>query len=393
MTNNFHPLSAESVTEGHPDKLCDKISDSVLDDLLSQDPSSHVAVETVACKGRFMVCGEVNSKGWCDVQKVVRNAVKETGYTDSSVGLDWQNCGVIVSITSQSPEIDGSVRRTGRPEDQGAGDQGVVFGFACDETKTLMPLPITLANRLTMKMSEVRKQGIISALRPDGKSQVTVDYEGFCPKKIDTVLISAQHDPGADLKKLREDVRQAVVEPVLEEWAGSADASSFNFIFNPSGSFVLGGPAADTGLTGRKIIVDAYGNAGRSGGGAFSGKDPSKVDRSGAYAARWVAKNLVASGAVRRVEVQIAYAIGRADPIALDIETFGTEAEGLTPGKIKAAVEKAFDLRPGVIIKELDLLRPIYSPTACYGHFGREEASFTWEKTDKADLLRDLLLR
>lgn len=393
MRTNLHPLSAESVTEGHPDKLCDKISDSVLDDLLSQDPSSHVAVETVACKGMFMVCGEVNSAGWCDVQKVVRNTVKETGYTDSAIGLDWQSCGVMVSITSQSPEIDGSVRRSGKPEEQGAGDQGVVFGFACDETKVMMPLPITLANRLTMKMAEARKQGILPALRPDGKSQVTVDYEGFCPKKIDTVLISAQHDPGTDLKELGEAVRRAVVEPVLEEWAGSVDASSFNFIFNPSGSFVLGGPAADTGLTGRKIIVDAYGNAGRSGGGAFSGKDPSKVDRSGAYAARWVAKNLVASGAVKRAEVQIAYAIGRADPVALDIETFGTEAAGLTSAKIKAAVEEVFDLRPGVIIKDLDLLRPIYSPTACYGHFGREEACFTWEKTDRANLLRDLLLR
>ncbi|MBR4399475.1 MAG: methionine adenosyltransferase [Aeriscardovia sp.] len=392
MTNSLHPLSAESVTEGHPDKLCDKISDSVLDDLLTQDKSSHVAVETVACKGMFMVCGEVNSRGYCDVQKVVRNAVKEVGYADSSIGLDWQSCGVMVSITSQSPEIDESVRKAGGEEEQGAGDQGVVFGFACDETKVLMPLPITLANRLTMKLSSMRKRGMFPWLRPDGKAQVTVDYEGFEPKRINTILISAQHTPEADLKELGEKVKAEVVRPVLEEWAGDIEASNFNFIFNPSGSFVLGGPAADTGLTGRKIIVDAYGNAGRSGGGAFSGKDPSKVDRSGAYAARWVAKNLVASGALKRAEVQIAYAIGRAEPVAVDIETFGTEARGLSSERITEAVRETFDLRPGVIIRELDLLRPIYSPTACYGHFGREEEVFTWERTDKASKLRSLLL-
>ena len=380
------------MTEGHPDKLCDKISDSVLDDLLSQDTSSHVAVETVACKGMFMVCGEVNSRGYCDVQKVVRSTVRETGYTDSSIGLDWQSCGVMVSITSQSPEIDESVRRGGREEEQGAGDQGVVFGFACDETKVLMPLPITLANRLTMKLSVLRKQGAFPLLRPDGKAQVTVDYEGFSPKRINTVLISAQHDPKADLKEMGERVKEEVVKPVLGQWAENVDASAFNFIFNPSGSFTLGGPAADTGLTGRKIIVDAYGNAGRSGGGAFSGKDPSKVDRSGAYAARWVAKNLVASGAVKRAEVQIAYAIGKPDPVAVDIETFGTEAPGLSLKRIEKAVHETFDLRPGVIIRELDLLRPIYSPTACYGHFGREEEIFTWERTDKASRLRSLLL-
>ena len=376
MTNSLHPLSAESVTEGHPDKLCDKISDSVLDDLLRQDPSSHVAVETVACKGMFMVCGEVNSSGYCDVQKVVRNAVKEVGYTDSS----------------QSPEIDESVRRSGGEEEQGAGDQGVVFGFACDETKVLMPLPITLANRITMRLADLRKQGVFPSLRPDGKAQVTVDYEGFKPKGINTVLISAQHDPEIDLEDLGQNVKEEVVMPILAEWAPDIDASSFNFIFNPSGSFVLGGPAADTGLTGRKIIVDAYGNAGRSGGGAFSGKDPSKVDRSGAYAARWVAKNLVASGAVKRAEVQIAYAIGRADPVALDIETFDTQAPGLTCERIVEAVRETFDLRPGVIIRNLNLLRPIYSPTACYGHFGREEALFTWERTDRASKLRNLLL-
>ena len=392
MTNSLHPLSAESVTEGHPDKLCDKISDSVLDDLLRQDPSSHVAVETVACKGMFMVCGEVNSSGYCDVQKVVRNAVKEVGYTDSSIGLDWQSCGVMVSITSQSPEIDESVRRSGGEEEQGAGDQGVVFGFACDETKVLMPLPITLANRITMRLADLRKQGVFPSLRPDGKAQVTVDYEGFKPKRINTVLISAQHNPEIDLEDLGQNVKGEVVMPILAEWAPDIDASSFNFIFNPSGSFVLGGPAADTGLTGRKIIVDAYGNAGRSGGGAFSGKDPSKVDRSGAYAARWVAKNLVASGAVKRAEVQIAYAIGRADPVALDIETFGTQAPGLTCERIVEAVRETFDLRPGVIIRDLDLLRPIYSPTSSYGHFGREEALFTWERTDRASKLRNLLL-
>ena len=392
MTSSLHPLSAESVTEGHPDKLCDKISDSVLDDLLFQDQSSHVAVETVACKGMFMVCGEVNSRGYCDVQKVVRNTVREVGYTDSSIGLDWQSCGVMVSITSQSPEIDESVRRSGGQEEQGAGDQGVVFGFACDETKVLMPLPITLANRITMRLSDLRKHGVFPFLRPDGKSQVTVDYEGFKPKRINTVLVSAQHDPKANLAELSERVKEEVVKPILDEWAPEVDASSFNFIFNPSGSFVLGGPAADTGLTGRKIIVDAYGNAGRSGGGAFSGKDPSKVDRSGAYAARWVAKNLVASGAVKRAEVQIAYAIGRAEPVALDIETFGTQVPGLSLERILEAVKETFDLRPGVIIRDLNLLRPIYSPTACYGHFGREEELFTWEKTDRASRLRSLLL-
>ena len=385
-------MSAESVTEGHPDKLCDKISDSVLDDLLFQDPSSHVAVETVACKGMFMVCGEVKSRGYCDVQKVVRNTVREVGYTDSSIGLDWQSCGVMVSITSQSPEIDESVRRGGGREEQGAGDQGVVFGFACDETKVLMPLPITLANRLTMRLSDLRKQGVFHLLRPDGKSQVTVDYEGFKPKRINTVLISAQHDPKSNLEELSERIKEEVVKPILNEWAPEVDASSFNFIFNPSGSFILGGPAADTGLTGRKIIVDAYGNAGRSGGGAFSGKDPSKVDRSGAYAARWVAKNLVASGVVKRAEVQIAYAIGRAEPVALDIETFGTQVPGLSLERIVDAVRETFDLRPGIIIRDLNLLRPIYSPTACYGHFGREEELFTWERTDRASKLRNLLL-
>lgn len=392
MTSRLHPLSAESVTEGHPDKLCDKISDSVLDDLLSQDGSSHVGVETMACKGIFMVCGEVNSRGYCDVQKVVRNVVRDTGYADSSIGLDWQSCGVMVSITSQSPEINESVRRSGRAGDQGAGDQGVVFGFACDETKVYMPLPITLANRITMKLSIMRKRGIFPLLRPDGKAQVTVDYEGFEPKRINTILISAQHDPKADLRELGEKVKEEVVKPVLSEWAGNVDASSFNFIFNPSRSFTLGGPAADTGLTGRKIVVDTYGPSVPVGGGCFSGKDPSKVDRSGAYAARWVAKNLVASGAVKRAEVQIAYAIGKPDPVAVGIETFGTELPGLSADRISRAVEKVFDLRPGSIIRDLDLLRPIYSSTACYGHFGREEKLFTWEHTDKSSELKDLLL-
>lgn len=390
--NRFRSLSAESVTEGHPDKLCDKISDGVLDDLLSQDLSSHVGVETLACKGMFMVCGEVNSEGYCDVQKVVRSIVRDTGYVDSSIALDWQSCGVMVSITSQSQEIDKSVRRNGKVEEQGAGDQGVVFGFACDETSAYMPLPITLANQLTMRLSEMRKRGAIPFLRPDGKAQVTVDYEGFRPKKINTVLISAQHDPKADLKELKERVKEEVVKPILSKWAGNLDCSSFNFIFNPSNSFILGGPAADTGLTGRKIVVDNYGPSVPVGGGCFSGKDPSKVDRSGAYAARWVAKNLVASGAVKRAQVQIAYAIGKPDPVSMDIETFGTQLPGLSLDRISEAVNEVFDLRPGSIIRDLDLLRPIYSLTSCYGHFGRQEKVFTWERTDKASELKTLIL-
>ena len=394
-------ISAESVTEGHPDKICDQISDAILDDMLRQDPHSHVAVETSAPKGQFWVFGEVTSKGYSDIQSIVRDTVRRIGYTSSVIGLDADSCGVLVSLSEQSPEInqgvsridsdrENAVSREERYEAQGAGDQGVMFGYASDETDVLMPLPIHLAHRLAYRLAEVRKNGEVKFLRPDGKTQVTIEYdEENRPLRVDTVLISTQHDPEVSQEALREDLREHVIEPVLDEVLGDAvKHDDYRVLVNPTGSFIMGGPAADAGLTGRKIIVDTYGGAAHHGGGAFSGKDPSKVDRSAAYAARWVAKNIVAAGLAHKVEVQVAYAIGVAEPVSINVETYGTEADGVTREQIQEAVRKVFDLRPAAIVDELDLLRPIYSKTAAYGHFGREDDDFTWEHTNKVDELK-----
>ena len=394
-------ISAESVTEGHPDKICDQISDAILDDMLHQDPHSHVAVETSATKGQFWVFGEVTSKGYSDIQSIVRDTVRRIGYTSSVIGLDADSCGVLVSLSEQSPEInqgvsridsdrENAVSREERYEAQGAGDQGVMFGYASDETDVLMPLPIHLAHRLAYRLAEVRKNGEVKFLRPDGKTQVTIEYdEENRPLRVDTVLISTQHDPEVSQEALREDLREHVIEPVLDEVLGDAvKHDDYRVLVNPTGSFIMGGPAADAGLTGRKIIVDTYGGAAHHGGGAFSGKDPSKVDRSAAYAARWVAKNIVAAGLAHKVEVQVAYAIGVAEPVSINVETYGTEADGVTREQIQEAVRKVFDLRPAAIVDELDLLRPIYSKTAAYGHFGREDDDFTWEHTNKVDELK-----
>lgn len=396
-------ISAESVTEGHPDKVCDQISDAILDDMLRQDPHSHVAVETCATTGQFFVFGEVNSEGYSDIQSIVRDVVARIGYTSSDIGLDAASCGVVVSLTGQSAEINQGVSRLDasqesvvsqeeRYEAQGAGDQGVIFGYASDETQTLMPLPIYLAHRLSMRLAQVRKEGIVPHLRPDGKTQVTIAYEGNIPQYVETVLISTQHDPEVDSAWLQDQLTKHVITPILDEVCADRIAhDQYRVLVNPTGSFVLGGPAADAGLTGRKIIVDTYGGAAHHGGGAFSGKDPSKVDRSAAYAARWVAKNIVAAGLAHRVEVQIAYAIGVADPVSIDVETYGTETQGISRDMIQRAVHEVFDLRPAAIVDQLDLLRPIYSKTAAYGHFGRELPEFTWEHTDKVQQLQQVI--
>ena len=396
-------ISAESVTEGHPDKVCDQISDAILDDMLAQDPHSHVAVETCATVGQFFVFGEVTSEGYSDIQNIVRSVVRNIGYTSSRVGLDADSCGVTVSLTEQSPEINQGVARLSgeeeskasreqRYEAQGAGDQGVMFGYACDETDVLMPLPIHLAHRLAYRLAEVRKSGEVPHLRPDGKTQVTIEYDDDDhPVRLDTVLVSTQHDPEVDQAWLKEQLTEHVIRPVLDDVLADRVAhDEYRVLVNPTGSFILGGPAADAGLTGRKIIVDTYGGAAHHGGGAFSGKDPSKVDRSAAYAARWVAKNIVAAGLAHKVEVQVAYAIGVADPVSINVETYGTEI-GVTREQIQQAVRKVFDLRPAAIIDELDLKRPIYSKTAVYGHFGREDADFTWEATNKVDELKEAI--
>lgn len=393
-------ISAESVTEGHPDKVCDQISDAILDDMLRQDPQSHVAVETCATTGQFFVFGEVTSEGYSDIQNIVRTVVRNIGYTSSRVGLDADSCGVMVSLTEQSSEINQGVARLDREKEsaasreeryeaQGAGDQGVMFGYACDETDVLMPLPIYLAHRLAHRLTEVRKSGEVAHLRPDGKTQVTIEYDDDDrPVRLDTVLVSTQHDPEVDQAWLKEQLTEHVIRPVLDDvLADRVTHDEYRVLVNPTGSFVLGGPAADAGLTGRKIIVDTYGGAAHHGGGAFSGKDPSKVDRSAAYAARWVAKNIVAAGLARKVEVQVSYAIGVADPVSINVETYGTEM-GVTRERIQQAVRKVFDLRPAAIIDELDLKRPIYAKTAAYGHFGRADADFTWEIVNKVDDLK-----
>ena len=390
-------ITAESVTEGHPDKICDQISDAILDDMLRQDPHSHVAVETCATTGQFFVFGEVTSEGYSDIQNIVRSTVRGIGYTSSRVGLDADSCGVLVSLTEQSAEINQGVERLNREQEskasreeryqaQGAGDQGVMFGYACDETPELMPLPISLAHKLARRLAEVRKSGEMDYLRPDGKSQVTVEYDGDRPVRVDTVVISTQHREDVQMDALRADVMEKVIRAVIP--AQLLDEHTKYFI-NPTGRFVIGGPQGDSGLTGRKIIVDTYGGYARHGGGAFSGKDPSKVDRSAAYAARWVAKNIVAAGLARRCEVQLAYAIGVAHPVSIMVDTFGTGVTG--DDKIEAAVEKVFDLTPAAIIRDLDLRKPIYRRLAAYGHMGREDLGVRWENTDRTEALKAAL--
>lgn len=395
-------ISAESVTEGHPDKLCDQIADAILDDMLRQDPHAHVAVEVCAATGQFVVFGEVRGEVYTDIPGIVRSVVRNVGYTSSTIGLDADSCGVLVSLTEQSPEINQGVARIvdktervisceERYASQGAGDQGVMFGYACDETSAYMPLPIYVAHRLAHRLAIVRKNGTVAHLRPDGKTQVTFEYdEQGNAQRLDTVLISTQHDPQVDAQWLKTQLVEHVVNPILQEVLGeTVKYDDYRLLVNPTGSFVLGGPAADSGLTGRKIIVDTYGGAAHHGGGAFSGKDPSKVDRSAAYAARWVAKNIVAAGLARKVEIQVAYAIGIADPVSVNVETFNTQSDGVTQDVIVQAVRQVFDLRPAAIIDELDLLRPIYAPTAAYGHFGRLDLLFPWEQTNRVEQLRE----
>jgi S-adenosylmethionine synthetase len=389
-------FTSESVTEGHPDKMADQISDSILDAILTQDAKARVACETMVTTGLAIVAGEITTDAYVEIPSIVRETIKGIGYDRESVGFDGNTCGVMTSIDPQSPDIAQGVdtayeRRTaGTEEDldsQGAGDQGMMFGYAVDETDDLMPMPIWLAHRLAHRLAEVRKAGILPYLRPDGKTQVTLQYEDGKPVALNTVLISTQHQPGLDAETLiKPDLIEHVIRPLVPP---EFQDDGYRVLVNPTGSFELGGPHADCGLTGRKIIVDTYGGAARHGGGAFSGKDPSKVDRSGAYAARWVAKNLVASGAAQRAEVQVAYAIGVARPVSLLVETFGTET--VDPAKISEAVTEVFDLRPAAIVRDLDLRRPIYKKTAAYGHFGRNDKELTWEQTSRADDLKSAL--
>jgi S-adenosylmethionine synthetase len=394
---NRRLFTSESVTEGHPDKIADRISDSILDALLAQDPASRVAVETLITTGQVHVAGEVTTEAYADIPTIVRECILDIGYDSSRKGFDGASCGVSVSIGSQSPDIAQGVdnayeSRTGENvedplERQGAGDQGLMFGFACDETAELMPLPIALAHRLAQRLSEVRKDGTVPYLRPDGKTQVTIEYIDDKPVRLDTVVVSSQHAADIDLDTLlKPDIEEHVVRPVLADLG--IDTEGYRLLVNPTGRFEIGGPMGDAGLTGRKIIVDTYGGYARHGGGAFSGKDPSKVDRSAAYAMRWVAKNVVAAKLATKCEVQIAYAIGKAEPVGLFIETFGTET--VDPERISEAVLETFDLRPAAIIRDLDLKRPIYAQTAAYGHFGRELEDFTWERTDRAEQLAKL---
>lgn len=387
-------FTSESVTEGHPDKIADQISDAILDSLLSQDSSSRVAVETLITTGQVHVAGEVTTNGYADVMGIVRDTVIGIGYDSSVKGFDGNSCGVSISIGQQSQDIaqgvadayENRVASSADPLDlQGAGDQGLMFGYACDDTKELMPLPIWLAHELAQQLSAVRKSGALAYLRPDGKTQVTIEYDGDKAVALDTVVISSQHAEDVDVaKKLTPEIIKFVIEPVLSKI--DLPRKDMRTLINPTGRFVIGGPMGDAGLTGRKIIVDTYGGMARHGGGAFSGKDPSKVDRSAAYAMRWVAKNVVAAGLARRCEVQVAYAIGKAQPVGVFVETFGTESVPVQ--KIQDAVTSVFDLRPAAIIRDLNLLRPIYSQTAAYGHFGRELPNFTWESTSRVDQLR-----
>ncbi|MFI1660340.1 methionine adenosyltransferase [Streptomyces sp. NPDC020472] len=397
-------FTSESVTEGHPDKIADRISDTILDALLAEDPHSRVAVETLITTGQVHIAGEVTTSAYAPIAQLVRDAVLDIGYDSSAKGFDGASCGVSVSIGAQSPDIaqgvdtahevrvEGCPRGDGGDElaGQGAGDQGLMFGYACDDTAELMPLPIALAHRLSRRLTEVRKDGTVPYLRPDGKTQVTIEYDGDRPVRLDTVVVSSQHAADISVEGLlTPDVREYVVEHVLKqlvEEGVSLESDGYRLLVNPTGRFEVGGPMGDAGLTGRKIIIDTYGGMARHGGGAFSGKDPSKVDRSAAYAMRWVAKNVVAAGLARRCEVQVAYAIGKAEPVGLFVETFGTGT--LPDERIQQAVSEVFDLRPAAIIRDLDLKRPIYAATAAYGHFGRELPAFTWERTDRVEALK-----
>lgn len=389
----WHLFTSESVTEGHPDKVCDQVSDAILDAIMAKDPPGRVAVETLVTNGLCVVAGEVTTGCYVEIPQIVRETIKEIGYTRAKYGFDYETCGVLVSLKEQSKDIargvdkaleirGGEVIREDL-ESLGAGDQGLMFGFACDETEELMPLPITLSHKLAKKLAEVRKTGELSYLRPDGKSQVTVEYDNNKPVRIHTVLIAAQHAPEVNTEKMKEEIIERVILPILPE---KMLDDKVKYYVNPTGRFVIGGPQGDTGVTGRKIIVDTYGGYSRHGGGAFSGKDPTKVDRSGTYAARWVAKNIVAAGLASKCEVQLAYAIGIARPLSIMVETFGTGK--ILDKKIAELVEEVFDLRPGLIIKHLDLRRPIYKQVAAYGHFGRLDLNLPWEKTDKAAELK-----
>jgi S-adenosylmethionine synthetase len=394
--STLRQFTSESVTEGHPDKICDQISDAILDAMITQDPTARVAVETMITTGLVHVAGEVSTEGYVEIPSLVRETILGIGYNSSRIGFDGESCGVSVSIGQQSPDIaqgvDAGLETRGkvssdRLETQGAGDQGIMFGYASNETPTYMPTAISLAHKLSEQLAKVRKSGEVSFLRPDGKTQVTVGFEGAVPKTIEAIVVSSQHDELTSQADIQDAIRTSVIAPVLE--TSGLDYSRARFFINPTGKFVVGGPQGDAGLTGRKIIVDTYGGAARHGGGAFSGKDPSKVDRSAAYAMRWVAKNVVASGAADRVEVQVAYAIGVANPVGIYLETFGTEK--VDTALIEKAIRDIFDLRPAAIVEQLDLLRPIYAKTAAYGHFGRELPDFTWEKLDRVDAIRAAL--
>lgn len=375
-----HLFTSESVTEGHPDKICDQISDAILDEFLKRDPDSRIAVESMATTGLVFVAGEVTSRGRIDIQQIVRNTIRDIGYDKSEYGFDCDSCSVLESLHEQSPDISIGVTPNGFKE-QGAGDQGLMFGYATDETQELMPLPIAMAHRLSMTLSEVRRNKKLGWIRPDGKSQVSVTYEDFKPKRIDTVVVSTQHSPEVGLEQIRQEIIENVIKPVCSNWIDN----NTKFLVNPTGRFVIGGPPADTGLTGRKVIADTYGGMGRHGGGAFSGKDPSKVDRSACYMARYIAKNIVASGLARKCEVQIAYAIGIAEPVSVMVDTFGTSK--IAEEQIEGRIRNTFDMKPASIINTLNLKRPIYKKTAAYGHFGRNDPSFTWEITDRKSSL------
>ena len=386
-------FTSESVTEGHPDKVCDQISDAVLDAILEKDPQGHVACECTATTGMIYIMGEISTSCYVDIPKIAREVVREIGYDNAAYGFDYNTCAVLTAIDEQSGDIamgvDQSLElkegQSGDNLENGAGDQGMMFGYACDDTPELMPLPISLAQKMARRLAEVRKSGLLTYLRPDGKTQVTIEYDGEGrPVRVDTVVVSTQHDPDVSLEQIRADMIENVILPTIPAELNKGD---IKYYVNPTGRFVKGGPAADSGLTGRKIIVDTYGGSAPHGGGCFSGKDPTKVDRSATYAARWVAKNIVAAGLARKVEVQVAYAIGVADPVSINVETYGTEM-GVTRERIQQAVRKVFDLRPAAIIDELDLKRPIYAKTAAYGHFGRADADFTWEIVNKVDDLK-----
>ncbi|BHH81749.1 methionine adenosyltransferase [Desulforhopalus sp. 52FAK] len=378
-------FTSESVSEGHPDKVADQISDAILDAILIQDPAARVACETLVTTGMALIAGEITTTAWVDMPEVVRDTIKQIGYNSSDMGFDWQSCAVMTSIDKQSPDIaQGVDLGAGIDLDQGAGDQGLMFGYACNETEVLMPMPLTFAHRLTKRQADVRKGKILPWLRPDAKSQVTIQYENNVPTRIDAVVLSTQHDTTVSYENLKEGVMEEIIKPILPSNMIDKDTK---FFINPTGRFVIGGPVGDCGLTGRKIIVDTYGGKGSHGGGAFSGKDPSKVDRSSAYYGRYVAKNLVAAGIAQELEVQVAYAIGVSQPVSINVNSFGTGK--ISDADIKKLITEHFDLRPKAIVQQLDLLRPIYQATAAYGHFGRKLDSFTWEKTDKADILRD----